>query len=72
MHTPNQNTYRPWLGEEVNRALFILVEHRNSKALSPLSVSDYIEKMVASWWKREFPDAPVPFQCKRYDDDLDL
>lgn len=72
MHTPNPDTYRPWLGKEVNRALFILVRHRNSKALSSLSVSDYIEKMVASWWKNEFPDVPVPFQCSRYYDDLDL
>ena len=72
MHIPNHKTYRPWLGEEVNKALFILVDYRNSRALSPLSVSDYIEKMVASWWKNEFPDKPPPFQCRRYDEDLDL
>jgi hypothetical protein len=72
MNIPNHKTYRPWLGEEVNRALFILVEHRNNKALFPLSVSDYIEKMVASWWKKEFLDVPVPFQCKRYDEDLNI
>lgn len=72
MHEPNYKTYRPWLGEEVNRALFILVSYRNSKALSPLSVSDYIEKMIASWWRSEFPTIPVPFQCRRYDNDLDM
>lgn len=51
MHTPNPETYRPWLGEKVNRALFILVNHKNSKALVELSVSDYLEKMIVHWWK---------------------
>ena len=72
MHNPNHKTYRPWLGEEVNRALFILVSHRNSRALFPLSVSDYLEKVIAHWWKIEFPDVPVPFKSKSYYEDLDL
>lgn len=71
-HYPNPQTYRPWLGEDVNKALFRLMEHRNGTALSPLSASDYIEKMVAKWWTNEFPDEPVPFKTKPYYEDLDL
>lgn len=70
MHIPNPETYRPWLGEEVNRALFILVEYRNGKALYFLSVTDYLIKNIAHWWMQEFPDVPVPFEVERYDEDL--
>lgn len=71
-HTPNPETYRAWLGVEVNKALFELVLHRNSKCLSPLSVTDYLEKMIASWWRNEFPDRDVPFKAKPYYEDLDF
>ena len=72
MHTPNPNNYRMWLGEEVNKALFTLVANKNSNALKELSVTEYVEKMIAHWWKQEFPDVPVPFNVKRYDADLDF
>ena len=55
LHYPNPETYRPWLGVEVNKALIRLTMKKNAGALSPLSVSDLIEKMVAHWWTREFP-----------------
>lgn len=71
-HYPNPQTYRPWLGLDVNRALIRLAAHKNSEALSPLSVSDYLEKMIARWWSNEFPGEPVPFETKRYDKDLDF
>lgn len=61
-----------WLGEEVNKALFTLVANKNSNALKELSVTEYVEKMIAHWWKQEFPDVPVPFNVKRYDADLDF
>lgn len=70
LHYPNPETYRPWLGVDVNMALIRLAMKKNSGALSPLSVSDFIEKMVAHWWKKEFPNEPVPFQTKRYDEDV--
>ncbi len=70
-HYPNPDTYRPWLGVTVNRALIRLAEHRNSIALSPLSVSDYLEKMIARWWSNEFPGEPTPFQAKPYYEDFD-
>lgn len=72
MHTPNPRTYRPWLGEEVNRALFILVQHKNDEALVELSVSDYLEKMILHWWKNEFPNDIPPFKVRPYYQDLDL
>lgn len=72
MHIPTPSTYRMWLGETVNQALFLLVEHKNKTALKPLSVTDYAEKMIAHWWRQEFPDVPVPFQTKRFDEDLDF
>ena len=71
-HIPNPDTYRPWLGVAVNRALLRLVEHRNHKALQPLSASDYLEKAIANWWRSEFPGEPVPFETKRYDLDLEI
>lgn len=72
MHVPNPKSYRPWLGEEINRALFTLVEHRNSKALVELSVTDYLEKMIVHWWKSEFPYREVPFKVKPYFEDFDV
>lgn len=48
-HIPNADTYRTWLGRDVNMALFALVEKRNSVALGELSVTDYIEKMILNW-----------------------
>lgn len=71
-HYPNPQTYRPWLGQDVNLALFELTQHKNNIAMSDLSASDYLEKMIAHWWKQEFPERPVPFQCKRFDEDLDF
>ncbi len=53
-------------------ALIEISIHRNSKALAPLSVSDYLEKMIAHWWRQEFPDQPVPFETKRFDNDLEF
>ena len=70
MHTPNPETYRMWLGEDVNRALFELVAHKNEDALGKLSVTDYVEKMIEHWWKQEFPEKPCPFSTKRYDKDF--
>lgn len=71
-HIPNSQTYRPWLGEKVNQALFRLAEHKNETALVPLSVSDYLEKMIAHWWINEFPNEPIPFEVKAYFEDLDF
>ena len=71
-HSPNPDTYRPWLGVEVNNALIRLTIHKNKSALSELSASDYLEKMVAHWWKKEFPDEPVPFKTKAFYEDLDF
>ena len=72
MHTPNPNNYRMWLGEEVNKALFDIVAKKNANAIKELSVTEYVEKMIAHWWKQEFPGIPVPFETKRYDEDLDF
>lgn len=72
MHYPNPETYRMWLGKDVNLALIKLAKKRNGEAMAELSITDYIEKMVANWWKNEFPDSPVPFKTKRYDNDLDF
>ena len=69
-HYPNPETYRPWLGVKVNQALIQLAIHKNATALDCLSVSDYLEKMIANWWSKEFPDVPVPFETKRYDLDF--
>lgn len=71
-HYPNPWSYRIWLGEEANKALITLAEKKNSKALKPLSVQAYVLKMIAHWWQQEFPGVPVPFDTKRYDDDLDF
>lgn len=71
-HYPNPETYRPWLGANVNSALVELAKHENVDALDSLSVSDYLEKMIAAWWVKEFPEIPVPFKTKRYDKDLDF
>ena len=71
-HYPNANTYRPWLGEPVNQALIQLVMKKNSEALMSLSVSDYLEKMIAHWWRNEFPGVPVPFETKPFHEDLDF
>ena len=71
-HYPNPETYRPWLGVAVNAALIQLAMHKNFDALDSLSVSDYLEKMIAAWWRKEFPDQPLPFDPKRYDKDLDF
>ena len=53
-------------------ALIKLSEKRNSTAMRQISVADYIEKMTAHWWMQEFPDFPVPFETKRWDEDLDF
>lgn len=71
-HYPNPSTYRPWLGGKVNEALIRIVMKKNETALKSLSVSDYLEKMIAHWWAQEFPGVPVPFPVKRYDEDLDF
>lgn len=71
-HYPNPETYRAWLGANVNIALIRLAMKKNEKALKPLSPSDYLEKMIAHWWKQEFPREPLPFETKRYDEDLDF
>ena len=71
-HYPNPETYRAYLGKAVNQALIQLVIHKNKDALTRLSVSDYLEKMIAHWWRKEFPDTPVPFTTKRYVEDLDI
>jgi len=57
---------------KVNMALIRLAQKRNAVALSPLSVSDYLEKMIACWWKNEFPDEPCPFETKAYYEDFDF
>ena len=72
MHIPNPSTYRAYLGEEVNLALFELAQHKNKDAFIELSVTDYLEKMIAHWWKNEFPDRPVPFETKEFYEDLDF
>lgn len=72
MHTPNPDNYRAWLGADVNRALFILVRHRNSKALVELSVTDYLEKMILHWWRNEFPNENPPFEVKSYIEDFEI
>lgn len=69
-HYPNPETYRPWLGVDVNSAMIRIAIKKNSNALQPLSVSDYLEKMIAHWWQNEFPSEPLPFRVKRYDEDL--
>lgn len=69
-HYPKPDSYRPWLGTSVNAALIELAVHKNAAALCELSVSDYLEKMIAHWWQQEFPDKPVPFETKRYDLDF--
>jgi hypothetical protein len=69
---PNPETYRPLLGKEVNQALFRLVESRNSKALAPLAVNEYLRKMIEHWWSQEFPDVPFPMQTKPYQKGLDF
>lgn len=71
-HYPNPETYRPWLGSAVNSALIQIVMRKNEIALSPLSVSDYLEKMICHWWKNEFPNDPFPCQVKQYIEDLDF
>ena len=71
-HYPNPATYRPWLGVKVNEALVQLAMRKNADALDSLSVSDYLEKLIAHWWSNEFPDEPCPFQPKAYYLDLDF
>jgi hypothetical protein len=71
-HYPNPETYRPWLGIEVNVAIIRLAQHKNADAFDALSVSDYLEKMILHWWRQEFPDQPLPFKSKRYEKDLDF
>lgn len=71
-HYPNPSTYRPWLGGKVNEALIRIVMKKNETALKSLSVSDYLEKMIAYWWEKEFPSIPVPFKTKRFDKDLNI
>jgi len=70
--TPNPKNYRPLLGEDANRALFRLVEHRNERALNPLGVNEYIRKMISHWYSQEFPDEECPIQTKTYYQDLDI
>jgi len=66
-----KNCYAESLSKrDVNRALIRLAMKKNASALSPLSVSDLIEKMIAHWWTNEFPDEDVPFDVKRYDADF--
>lgn len=72
MHNPNIATYRPYLGRRVNEALVELVKHKNATALVELSVTDYLEKMIAHWWMNEFPDKPVPHETKAFHEDLDF
>ena len=71
-HYPNPWNYRMWLGEKANEALIKLAMKKNATALKPLPVQAYVLKMIAHWWKQEFPDIPVPFEVKRYDADLDF
>ena len=66
MHTPNAETYRPLLGEAVNVALFRLVMKRNTDALIPLGVNEYLRKMIKHWWNQEFPGEPFPSKVKPY------
>ncbi len=72
MHIPKADTYRPLLGDGVNRALFQLVEKKNRDALIPLSVNEWLRKMIAHWWSGEFPDREFPVELKRYYEDMDL
>lgn len=72
MHHPNTSTYRPYLGKKINEALIELARHKNTTALVELSVTDYLEKMIAHWWKNEFPDRPVPFETKAFHEDFDF
>ena len=69
---PNPETYRPWLGVACNVALIKLARKKNADALTPLSVSDYLEKMTAHWWEQEFPGVPFPGDPKQYFKDLDF
>lgn len=61
-----------YLGESVNLALFKLCMKKNETSMKELSVTDYVEKMIAHWWKVEFPNDPVPFETKRFDEDKDF
>ena len=71
-HIPNASTYRPYLGEAVNRALFEIVTSRNEKGFTKLSVTDYLEKMILHWYRSEFPERKVPFSTKAYIEDFDF
>lgn len=71
-HIPNADTYRPYLGKDVNIALFDVVASRNKKGLTQLSVTDYLEKMISHWYRSEFPDRPTPFSTKAYIEDFDF
>lgn len=69
---PNEKTYRPFLGADVNRALFELADKRNKNALEPIEYNDWLIKAIAHWYRNEFPDRKLPFETKMYIEDLDL
>lgn len=69
---PDPKVYRPWLGVACNIALIRLAQKKNEDALVSLSTSDYLEKMIAHWWKNEFPGEPFPGSPKDYFKDLDF
>lgn len=71
-HIPNAETYRPYLGKTVNLALFRVVERKNKLGMTQLSVTDYLEKMILHWYKKEFPNDPIPFKTKEYVEDFDF
>ena len=71
-HIPNPETYRAYLGKSVNSALFRIVEKKNADGLTELSVTDYLEKMILHWYRKEFPNAPIPYKTKGYLEDFDF
>lgn len=71
-HIPNADNYRPYLGKDVNAALFRIVKKRNGDGLTSLSVTDYLEKMILHWYRKEFPGDAIPFKIKAYIEDFDF
>ena len=49
---PNPETWRPWLGEDVNRAFFELADEMNRQGMRELEYPAYMRKMIAHWWVR--------------------
>jgi hypothetical protein len=71
-HIPNEASYRPLLGIEYNRALFILTKEANDASLdSNLGANDILRKWIKRAWDIAHPGEPLP-PTKPYHTDLDL